>query len=127
LSEQVPVVPTLESIGKGQIEPGNVRILAQWGTERLPSFPHAPTMQEAGYPGVIYILWTGVFAPKQIPQNISAILRDAIRAFMQDKTVLERFAQAGSQVSYLDGPEFAQFLVGDTDRLLTVVRRIGLS
>jgi hypothetical protein len=29
--------------------------------------------------------------------------------------------------AYLDGPEFAQFLIGDMDRLLTVVRRIGLS
>jgi tripartite-type tricarboxylate transporter receptor subunit TctC len=127
LSEQVPVVPTLESIGKGQIEADHVRILAQWGTERLPSFPQAPTMQEAGYPGVIYILWTGVFAPKKTPQYVSAILRDAIRTFMQDRPVLERFAQAGSQVSYLDGPEFAQFLIGDADRLLTMVRRIGLS
>ena len=127
LSEQVPVVPTLESTAKGQIEAGNVRILAQWGTQRLGSFPHAPTMQEAGYPGVIYILWTGVFAPKKTPQHVSAILRDAISAFMQDKAVLERFAQAGSQVSYLDAPQFAQFLIADTDRLLTVVRRIGLS
>jgi tripartite-type tricarboxylate transporter receptor subunit TctC len=127
LSEQVPVVPTLESTAKGQIEGGNVRILAQWGTQRLPSFPHAPTMQEAGYPGVIYVLWTGVFAPKKTPEYASAVLRDAISAFMQDKAVLERFAQAGSQVSYLDGPQFAQFLVADTDRLLTVVRRIGLS
>jgi tripartite-type tricarboxylate transporter receptor subunit TctC len=127
LSEQVPVVPTLESTAKGQIEAGNVRVLAQWGTQRLRSFPHAPTMQEAGYPGVIYVLWTGVFAPKKIPEYASAILRDTIGAFMQDKAVLERFAQAGSQVSYLDGPQFAQFLVADTDRLLTVVRRIGLS
>ena len=56
LSDQVPVVPTLESIGKGQLDAGNIRVLAQWGTERLASFPHAPTLQEAGYPDVIYIL-----------------------------------------------------------------------
>jgi tripartite-type tricarboxylate transporter receptor subunit TctC len=30
-------------------------------------------------------------------------------------------------VSYLDGPEFARFLEGDTDRLIKVVRKIGLS
>jgi hypothetical protein len=33
------------------------------------------------------------------------ILRDAIRTFMQDKAVGERFIAAGSQVSYLDGSE----------------------
>jgi hypothetical protein len=30
-------------------------------------------------------------------------------------------------VSYLDGPEFARFLEGDADRLIKVVRKIGLS
>jgi tripartite-type tricarboxylate transporter receptor subunit TctC len=127
LSDQVPVLPTLESIAKGQLDAGNLRVLAQWGTERLPSFPRAPTFQEVGYPGVIYILWAGVFAPKKTPAHVIGILRDAIRRFMQDKTVVERFIKAGSQVSYMDGPEFAQFLNTDTDRLLKVVRNIGLS
>jgi tripartite-type tricarboxylate transporter receptor subunit TctC len=41
--------------------------------------------------------------------------------------VVERFMKAGSQVSYMDGPEFERFLETDTDRLLKVVRKIGLS
>ncbi len=127
LSDQVPVLPTLESIAKGHIETGNLRILAQWGTQRLPSFPNAPTLQEAGYPDVIYILWAGVFAPRKTPAHVTLTLRDAIRTFMQDKAVVERFSKAGSQVSYMDSPEFAQFLKSDTDRLLKVVRNIGLS
>ena len=127
LSDQVPVVPTLESIGKGQIDAGNIRILAQWGTERLPTFSDVPTLQEVGYPNVIYILWAGVFAPKKTPEHITRILRDSIREFMNDKTVVERFQKAGSQTSYLDGPEFARFLEQDTERLLKVVRTIRLS
>jgi tripartite-type tricarboxylate transporter receptor subunit TctC len=127
LSDQVPVIPTLESIAKGQIDAGNVRVLTQWGTERLPNFRHAPTLQEAGYPEVIYILWAGVFAPRKTPEPVTAILRNSIRSFMQDKAVVERFMQGGSQVAYLDGPEFALFLETDTDRLIKVVHRIGLS
>jgi tripartite-type tricarboxylate transporter receptor subunit TctC len=127
LSDQVPVVPSLESIGKGQFDAGNLRVLAQWGTERLAAFPDAPTFQEAGYPDVVYILWAGVFAPKKTPEHVTRILRDTIRPFMQDKTVVARFLAAGSQVSYLDGPEFARFLEGDTDRLVKLVRKIGLS
>jgi len=103
---------------------------ASWrngGTERLPNSPHAPTLREAGYPDVIYILWTGVFAPAKTPAHVTRILRGAIRPFMQDKAVIERFEKAGSQVAYLDGPEFARFLEADTDRLLKVVRQIGLS
>ena len=127
LSGHVPIVPTLVSTAKGQIDAGNIRVLAQWGTERLPAFPDAPTFQEAGYPDVVYILWAGVFAPKKTPEHITRILRDTIRPFMQDKAVVARFLTAGSQVSYLDGPDFARFLEGDTNRLLKVVRKIGLS
>jgi len=127
VGDQVPVIPTLESIAKGQIDAGNIRVLAQWGTERLPSFPNVPTLQEAGYPDVVYILWAGVFAPRRTPEHVVKVLRDAIRPFMQDEAVVQRFIAAGSQVSYLDGPEFAQFLQGDTDRLVKLVRKIGLS
>jgi len=127
LSGQVPIVPTLVSTAKGQLDAGNIRVLAQWGTERLPSFPHVPTFQEAGYPDVVYILWTGVFAPKKTPAQVVGILRNAIRAFMHNTNAVERLEQAGSQVSYLDGPEFATFLQTDTERLLKIVRKIGLS
>ena len=127
LSDQVPIVPTLESIAKGQIDAGEVRVLAQMGTERLPNFRDAPTLQEAGYPEVVYILWAGVFAPAKTPEPIQRKLRDTIRPFMQDKAVVDRFVAAGSQASYLDGPEFARFLEKDTERLLKVVRKVGLS
>jgi tripartite-type tricarboxylate transporter receptor subunit TctC len=58
---------------------------------------------------------------------VTRILRDTIRPFMQDKVVAQRFMAAGSQVSYLDGPEFERFLEGDTARLIKIVRKIGLS
>src|SRR5215475_5740216 len=102
-------------------------ISACWRSGAPASFPHAPTLQETGYPEVIYILWAGVFAPRKTPSHVTRILREAIRPFMQDKAVVERFMKAGSQVSYMDGPEFERFLDSDTDRLLKVVRKIGLS
>lgn len=127
LSDQVPVVPTLESIAKGQLEAGNLRVLAQWGDERLTSFPDVPTFKESGYPDVVYVLWAGVFTPSKTPEPILKKLRDAIRPFLQDKAVIERFAKAGSQVGYMDAPEFAKFLEADNARLVRVTRAIGLS
>ncbi len=127
LADQIPVIPTLESIGKGHFDAGNLRVLAQWGTERLPNFAEASTFQQAGYPDVVYILWTGVFAPRKTPEPVTRILRDNIRTFMQDKAVVERLGKAGSLVSYLDGPEFERFLESDTERLVKIVRKIGLS
>lgn len=127
LSDQVPVVPTLESIAKGQLDAGNVRALAQFGSERLDNFKTVPTLQEAGYPEVIYILWTGVFAPVKTPAHAQTVLRDAIREFMARKDTVERFTKAGSQVGYMDGPDFAKFLEKDNERLIAVTRKVQLT
>ncbi|HEY0441383.1 MAG TPA: tripartite tricarboxylate transporter substrate binding protein [Xanthobacteraceae bacterium] len=127
LSDQVPIIPSLESIAKGHLESGDVRVLAQWGTERLPSFKDAPTLQEAGFKDVVYVLWAGLFAPRATPERVQKVLRDAIRGYMQDPAVQQRFLKAGSQPGYLDAPEFAAFLKDDTARLLSVVRKVGLT
>lgn len=127
LSDQVPILPSLESIAKGHLESGDVRVLAQWGSERLPNFKDAPTLQEAGYKDVVYVLWAGLFAPSATPESVQKALRDAVRGYMQDPAVQQRFIKAGSQPGYLDAPEFAAFLKDDTARLLGVVRKVGLT
>jgi tripartite-type tricarboxylate transporter receptor subunit TctC len=127
LSDQVPVIPTLESIGKGHFETGAIRALAQWGTQRLANFSNVPTFQEAGYKDVIYILWAGMFTPRGTPENVQRVLRDAMREFMHNPEILQRFRTAGSNPGYLDGPEFAKFLEGDSARLVRVTRQVNLS
>jgi tripartite-type tricarboxylate transporter receptor subunit TctC len=127
LSNQVPVVPTLESIAKGHLQSGDVRVLAHWGTQPQASFPDAPALKDVGYPDVEYLLWAGLFAPRGTPEPVVKILRDAVRPYMQEKQNLQRFITAGSQPAYLDGPEFAKFLETDNARLVKVTKLIGLS
>lgn len=127
LSGQVPLIPTVESNVKGQLDAGKLRVLAQFGDKRLPTFPDVPTFQELGYKDVLYILWTGVFAPVKTPKNAQEVLRAGIKDFMARQDVLDRFKQGGSQIGYLDGPEFAKFLEDDNARLVGVARKIKLS
>ena len=126
LSDQVPIIPTVASNVKGQLDAGNIRPLVQFSDVRMPWLP-APTAQEIGYKDVLYILWAGVFAPAKTPQPAQAVLRAAIKEFMQNKDVLERFKKGGTELGYMDGPEFAKFLEGDSARLVEVTRKIKLS
>lgn len=127
LSDQVPVLPTVVSNVKGQLDAGVVRPLVQFGDKRMSAFPDLPTCQEIGYKEVIYILWNGVFAPVKTPAHAQEVLRNAIRDFMHNPEVLDRFRKGGTELGYLDGPDFAKFLEADTARLLDVVRKIKLS
>jgi tripartite-type tricarboxylate transporter receptor subunit TctC len=117
----------LESIVKGQLDAGNVRPIVQFGDKRLNSLPNIPTLQEVGYKDVIYILWTGVFAPVKTPVQAQDILRTAIKEFMAKKEVQETFVKGGTQLGYMDGPEFAAFLTADNARLIEVARKIKMT
>jgi hypothetical protein len=94
---------------------------------RMAAFPDLPTCQDIGYKEVIYILWNGVFAPVKTPAQAQETLRSAIKEFMSNPEVLDRFRKGGTELGYLDGPDFAKFLEADTARLLSVARKIKLS
>jgi tripartite-type tricarboxylate transporter receptor subunit TctC len=127
LSDQVPVIPTLISIVKGQLDADALRPLAQFGDRRLEAFPNVPTWQELGYKDVVYILWTGIFAPVKTPKPALEVLRATLKEFMAKKEVIETFKKSGSEIGYMDGPEFAKFLEADDARLINVTRKIKLT
>src|SRR5215216_7554631 len=70
LSETVPVLALSPGIVKAHVDAGKVRILANWGAERMPSFPGVPTLKEIGYPDVEFFGWAGLFAPRGVPIGI---------------------------------------------------------
>jgi len=44
---------------KQQVEDGKMRVLANWGAERIASFPDLPTFRELGYNDVEFYIWPG--------------------------------------------------------------------
>jgi tripartite-type tricarboxylate transporter receptor subunit TctC len=112
------------SVAAGNINAGKLRALACWGASRLPQFPDVPTLKELGY-DVEYYIWSAVFAPAATPPAIVAKLREALKGAINDESVRNALATAGSPVAWLDAPEFAKFFAADAARLGDVVRRIG--
>jgi tripartite-type tricarboxylate transporter receptor subunit TctC len=124
---QVAVFPTGLSNVKGQVDAGQVRLLVQYGEKRMQSLPDVPTFVELGYKDVVYIIWTGVFAPVKTPKHVQSIFDDALREFMGRADVVERYRKGGSEIGYMDAAEFGKFLKGDTERLLSLTRKIKLN
>jgi tripartite-type tricarboxylate transporter receptor subunit TctC len=88
------------------------------------AFPDAPTLKELGYDVEFYV-WSGVFAPKGVPEPTVAILRDAVRKAVSIPEFKTAMAKVQTPIAYLDAPEFQQFLDKDTRMLSTAVKRIG--
>ncbi len=74
-----------------QVKGGQVRALAVTSEKRLDDLPDVPTMAEAGVPGVVVGLWSGVFAPAGTPPSIIKKLEAEFRKMMQMADVKEKF------------------------------------
>ena len=102
-----------------------MRVLANWGAERIASFPDLPTFKELGYKDVEFYIWAGLFAQSALPAPIMTRLREAMAQALKSPEVTKTFETAGSPVAYMDAPEFSKFVAEDSARLIAAVKKIG--
>jgi tripartite-type tricarboxylate transporter receptor subunit TctC len=125
LAGTVQALASAPGVLLGHVRERRLRVLANWGAERIASFPDTPTFRELGHPSVEFYIWAGLFVPAGVPTPVMEVLRSALRKACEDPEVVGVFAAAGSPVAYLDAPEFARFVEQDSARLITAVRAIG--
>ena len=125
LTGTVQAVASAPGTLKQQVDDGKMRVLANWGAQRIASFPDLPTFQERGYKDVKFYIWAGLFAQAALPSPIMSRLREAMGQAVQSPEVIKTFETAGSPVAYMDAPEFAKFVQTDSARLVAAVKRIG--
>jgi len=125
LSGQIQAMASAPGSVKAHADAGAMRILANWGEERISSFPDVPTFKELGLPEVVYYNWAGLFAPKGLPEPVLTRLREAMRQAMQDPEAVNVFVNGGSAPAYQDAPDFAPFVEKDSVRLIRAVQGIG--
>lgn len=125
LSGTVQALASAPGVLKPQAEAGNLRVLANWGANRIDSFTEVPTFKELGYADVEFYIWAGLFTPQGVPDGVIARLRRTIREAVASEDVVRTFKTAGSLPAYQDAPEFAKFVDSDSARLVAAVKRIG--
>jgi tripartite-type tricarboxylate transporter receptor subunit TctC len=80
-----------------QVRGGNVKAYAVTSRTRLASAPDIPTVDEAGLSGLYISYWHGIWAPKNTPAEIVAILNAAVRKALADSAVQARFLELGQE------------------------------
>lgn len=125
LSGTVQAVASAPGTLRQQVDDGKMRVLANWGAQRVSSFPDVPTFKELGYTDVEFYIWAGLFAQKALPEPIMTRLRGAMHDAVKSPEVVKTLETAGSPVAYLDAPEFSAFIEADSARLIAAVKKIG--
>jgi tripartite-type tricarboxylate transporter receptor subunit TctC len=125
LGNTVQALASAPGVLKPLVDDGKLRVLANWGAERVASFPDVPTFKELGFADVEFYIWAGLFTPLNMPEPITTKLREAMRRTMQSPEVIKIFETAGSPPAYQDAPDFAKFVAADSARLIAAVKKIG--
>ncbi|MGW3683463.1 Bug family tripartite tricarboxylate transporter substrate binding protein [Streptomyces prasinus] len=107
-----------------QIRAGELRLLAVTGPERVPGLD-APTLQEAGY-DVNFTNWRGIVAPPGLTDAERDQLIALVEELHESKEWRASLKQNGWDDAFLTGEEFGEFLEAEDERVVSVLKELGL-
>ena len=110
----------------GHVQSGRLRMLAQCGATRFPTFPNLPTMIEAGVPGFVVTSGFSFLGPAGMPPAVVNKLNAALAKTLRDpanrKTLLNRGAEPVGNTP----AEHAAFIKSEIEKWRGVARKAGL-
>jgi tripartite-type tricarboxylate transporter receptor subunit TctC len=104
---------------------GQMRLLAVTGAARSPGYPDAPTFREGGIDAP-FVLWVGLVAPRGVPVERLAVLRDALPRMTKDPAYLQAAAKLGVEVAYAPAEEFEKQVREEDVVFRALAKELGL-
>ncbi len=101
---------------------GKIKALAITSLKRHPSAPEIPTVEESGLPGFEFNSWYGLWAPKNLPADITAKLQTAVADILAQPDVKQRLATLGFDAIGSTPDEFAGFITSEMAKYGKIVR-----
>ncbi|WP_439573476.1 Bug family tripartite tricarboxylate transporter substrate binding protein [Phreatobacter sp.] len=109
----------------GQIQGKTIKPIAVSTARRWPDLPDLPTMIESGIAGFDVTSWSGMLAPKGIPDAIAQRLTAELVKIGEDPAFVKRFQDMGA-ISTMKGPDVLKARVeSEIPRWAEVVRAAG--
>jgi tripartite-type tricarboxylate transporter receptor subunit TctC len=110
--------------GTAQVRAGNLRAYGVTSAQRQASLPDIPAIGEI-VPGFESSAWFGVFAPANLPSDITAKLNTVIVAALNEPKLREQLAREGASAVGDTAAEFAAFVREDVKHWAPIVRQSG--
>jgi tripartite-type tricarboxylate transporter receptor subunit TctC len=127
LSGQIPLGFTITAGVTDHVNTGKLNLLATFGEQRDEQFPDTPTVVESGYPSVVVVGWSGLFAPAGVPPAIISRLHSTMVRILAMPDVKQAILRQGSKAVSSESPEaFARYIKAETDKFYPVIKAAGL-
>jgi len=111
---------------RGQIDSGDVRVIAVATPTRWPAIPSVPTLAESGVSGISYLGWYGLAFPAGTPQPIIEKLHKAMKEVLAKDAVKNRLDGIGAAANLSSPTEFRKAIQSDIKGFQEVAKLAGL-
>lgn len=112
----------------GQVQAGNLKVLAVTDKNRFPAVPDVPTVMESGVvPNYDVTSWYGVFGPPGMALSVVATLNKTLNEIIADEKVREHLVAVGVVVKGSTAKEFGRLLTDESERWNTVREAAGIA
>lgn len=111
---------------RGQVESGDLKILAIATSKRFPSLPNVPTIIESGLPGFEVNGWYGLVFPAGVPAEIVDKTHKALSQVLSRDSVRRQLEGIGAQAALSTPREFGKLIADEVVRWRDVAKAAGL-
>jgi tripartite-type tricarboxylate transporter receptor subunit TctC len=111
---------------RGQIDSGDLRLLAVATPKRWPGLENTPTLAESGVSGIAYLGWYGLVFPAGTPQPIVDKLHKTMSDVLANDTVKGRLEKVGAVANLSSPAEFKTVIESDIEGFRVVAKAAGL-
>jgi tripartite-type tricarboxylate transporter receptor subunit TctC len=107
------------------VQAGKLRAIAVSSRTRASILPDVPTIAESGYPGFESTAWWAVFAPANLPANLTTTLANEIEKIVRSDAFRSKLEPLGVTPKILSGAAFAEFQRSELAKWGNAVRQSG--
>jgi tripartite-type tricarboxylate transporter receptor subunit TctC len=112
-SGEVEIMSMALPLAQPYLPDAKVRLIGYCGTERHPQFRDIPTLQEQGVAKYEYSSWVGLFALKDTPPDVIAMLRKEADAIVNERSFQVQLIRGGLEPWARSAVELAKIAEDD--------------
>ena len=98
-----------------------LRAIAVTGAQRFEALPTVPTVIEAGLSGYAVMAYSGIVAPRGLPENILNKVYEAINSMLSDPGAVVKFKNVGQDPKTMPPEQFKSRVAADIEQWKRVV------
>jgi tripartite-type tricarboxylate transporter receptor subunit TctC len=105
---------------------GTVKLLAQSASKRAPTLQEVPTLEDAGFKGLVLDAWYAAFVPKGTPAEIVGKLNEEMNESLKDPKLLANFTTGAVEPIGGTPGEMSKLAQADSVKYARLVKELNI-